>query len=47
MPNHDNLKGENIINSIGALHSFKKNKNSIKKFNINNQKLVSCIIGGK
>ncbi len=47
VPNHDNLKGENIINSIGALHSFKKNKNSIKKFNINNQKLVSCIIGGE
>ena len=39
-PNHDNLNGENVINSIGALHHLNKNNNS------SNQNLVTCIIGG-
>ena len=39
-PNHDNLNGENIINSIGALHHLNKNNNNA------NQNLVTCIIGG-
>ena len=43
-PNHDNFKGKNVINSIGALHYFKNEK---KKFDINNKNLVSCIIGGE
>ena len=47
VPNHDNLKGENIINSIGALHHF-KNKNNQKQYsNQIKNKLVSCIIGGE
>ena len=46
-PNHDNLKGRNIINSTGALHYFKleNHKNSLD--NTNNANLVSCIIGGE
>ena len=39
-PNHDNLKGVNIINSIGALHHLIKNHEKT------NQNLVTCIIGG-
>jgi len=39
-PNHDNVNGENIINSIGALHHLNKNNNSA------NQNLVTCIVGG-
>tara|TARA_Y100000996_G_scaffold397498_1_gene364596 strand:- start:318 stop:1268 length:951 start_codon:yes stop_codon:yes gene_type:complete len=42
-PNHDNFKGSNVINSIGALHHFKINN----KIDIENKKLVSCIIGGE
>ena len=42
-PNHDNYKGENVINSVGALHNF----NNKSKSKINNKKLVSCIIGGE
>ena len=39
-PNHDNFYGNNVLNSIGALHHFsKKNKNI-------NSKLLTCIIGG-
>ena len=39
-PNHDNINGKNIINSVGALHHFNKiNKTS-------DQKLLSCIVGG-
>ena len=39
-PNHDNMNGINIINSVGALHHInKENKNT-------NQNLVTCIIGG-
>ncbi len=39
-PNHDNLYGYNIINSIGALHHLNKNNQNT------NQNLVTCIIGG-
>ena len=39
-PNHDNLNGDNIINSIGALHHLNKNNESA------DQNLVTCIIGG-
>ena len=46
-PNHDKFEGNNIINSIGALHNFKI-KNYIKAdVNQNKKKLVSCIIGGE
>ena len=39
-PNHDNLNGDNVINSIGALHHLNKNNEST------DQNLVTCIIGG-
>ena len=39
-PNHDNIKGSNIINSVGALHHINKNNKST------NQNLMTCIIGG-
>ena len=39
-PNHDSLNGDNIINSIGALHHLNKNNEST------DQNLVTCIIGG-
>ena len=39
-PNHDNLNGDNVINSIGALHHLNKNNEN------RNQNLVTCIIGG-
>ena len=39
-PNHDNINGSNIINSVGALHHINKYNKSI------NQNLVTCIIGG-
>ena len=39
-PNHDNFQGSNVINSVGALHHFKKIN---QKYN---QKLISCIVGG-
>ena len=48
-PNHDNIKGINVINSIGALHKFNKkefdfvNKN---EFRLPNKNLCSVIIGG-
>ncbi len=44
-PNHDSYSGENVINSIGALHYFKERDNY--KFNFENNNLVSCIIGGE
>ena len=44
-PNHDNFKGNNVINSIGAIHNFKEKKNINKKYN--NKKLISVIIGGE
>ena len=48
-PKHDNIKGENIIDSIGALHKF--NKNIFKEvidddFSLPKKKLISVIIGG-
>ena len=46
-PNHDKLRGKNIINSIGALHYFNQQKLNKKKFDINSKNLVSCIIGGE
>ena len=39
-PNHDNFYGDNVLNSIGALHHFSKNNINI------NSKLLTCIIGG-
>ena len=45
-PNHDNLFGNNIINSTGAIHHFKNSNNLEYKFNINPKNLVTCIIGG-
>ena len=39
-PNHDNFYGNNVINSVGALHQFKKS-------NIEpNPNLLTCIVGG-
>ena len=46
-PNHDNFKGENIINSTGALHNFKIGGKTNKNFNIETKNLVTCIIGGE
>ena len=45
-PNHDNLKGINIINSIGALHYFNFEDYTNKQLNIKTENLVSCIVGG-
>ena len=39
-PNHDNFYGNNVINSIGALHHFSIPKKS------SHPKLLTCIIGG-
>ncbi len=44
-PNHDNFKGKNVINSIGAIHNFKQENKINKK--INNKRLISVIIGGE
>ena len=44
-PNHDNFKGKNIINSIGALHHFKRDETRNTTIKANN--LVSCIVGGQ
>jgi mitochondrial fission protein ELM1 len=39
-PNHDSFYGNNVINSVGALHQFEKpNKKS-------NPNLLTCIVGG-
>ena len=46
-PNHDNFKGYNVINSIGALHHFKKKEPIKNRINTNNEDIVSCIIGGE
>jgi len=46
-PNHDNFFGENVINSIGAIHNFKDKKKFKEGIDFNNEKLVSCIIGGE
>ena len=39
-PNHDNFYGSNVLNSVGALHHFKKFNKSPKP------RSVSCIVGG-
>ncbi len=39
-PNHDNFYGNNVLNSVGALHKFTKNNLNV------NSKLITCIIGG-
>tara|TARA_Y100000590_G_C15647424_1_gene987410 strand:- start:218 stop:1177 length:960 start_codon:yes stop_codon:yes gene_type:complete len=48
-PNHDGIKGINIINSLGALHKFSTEiiDRTDPKFNISTEKLVTCIIGGQ
>ncbi len=46
-PNHDNLTGNNIINSTGALHQFKVAKTNKDYYDLENNNLVSCIIGGE
>ena len=46
-PNHDALYGENIINSKGAIHHFKKNNNLKNHYEINTRNLITCIIGGE
>ena len=47
VPIHDNLIGENVIRSIGAIHHLKKN--NIRSNGIGSKKLnlISCIIGGE
>jgi len=49
IPNHDGVKGNNIINSTGALHKFSPEKISktekIDDLGTNN--LLSCFIGGQ
>ena len=39
-PNHDNFVGDNVLNSVGALHHFRKVNKSI------NPELLTCIVGG-
>ena len=46
-PNHDALYGENIINSTGAIHHFKKNNNLKNHYETNTKNLITCIIGGE
>ncbi len=46
-PNHDNYRGENIINSIGALHNFKILEKNEKELNISDNNLISCMFGGE
>ena len=46
-PIHDALYGENIINSIGAIHHFKKSNNIKNHYEINTKNLITCIIGGE
>ena len=45
-PNHDNFLGENIINSKGAIHHFKKSNNLTDEFNFKTRNLLTCIVGG-
>ncbi len=48
-PNHDRIIGNNVINSLGAIHKFNSeiiNKEK-KIMQIKNKNLVSVIIGGK
>ena len=49
-PNHDEIEGQNVIKSIGAIHQFtKKNLNEEKNTysSIQKDNLISVIIGGK
>ncbi len=46
-PKHDNFKGKNVINSVGAIHYFKDQHYLKKNINNINNNLVSCIIGGE
>ncbi len=46
-PNHDNLKGPNVINSKGALHFYKKEQYLKKEFKNEEKNLVTCIVGGR
>ncbi len=46
-PNHDNIKGKNIINSIGAIHQFTNQNIKNKIINFPKKNLISIIIGGK
>ena len=39
-PNHDNFFGSNVLNSVGALHHFRKGNKNI------NSELLTCIVGG-
>ena len=48
-PEHDNTRGKNVINSIGALHKFNKNifkENIEDNFFLPKKNLISVIIGG-
>ena len=48
-PQHDDIKGNNVISSVGALHKFTKSiieKEIDSSFNIPKQNLISVIIGG-
>ena len=48
-PNHDNIKGNNIINSVGAIHKFDYEKllKIEENFDIPKKNLLSCLIGGQ
>ena len=49
-PTHDKISGSNVINSIGAIHKFTKNKIENEQNpdkNLKKDNLVSIIIGGK
>ena len=46
-PNHDNIKGDNIINSVGAIHHFKINGKTKYKFNTISENLITFILGGE
>ena len=48
-PEHDNISGDNVIKSLGALHKFNQSifdKVLDKDFNITKKNLVSIILGG-
>ena len=46
-PNHDKIYGLNVINSVGALHLFKKELIPKTSHKIKRKNLVTCIIGGQ
>ncbi|SVA41056.1 uncharacterized protein METZ01_LOCUS93910, partial [marine metagenome] len=48
-PNHDNIKGANVINSVGAIHQFTKKMIESKKnsyLSVPKNNLISFMIGG-